>query len=253
MDAGVPIKRPVAGIAMGLIHKDEQTTILSDILGDEDHLGDMDFKVAGTEQGVTALQLDNKIGSLPLEILQQAMEQAREGRLHILREMAKALPKPRPQLSPGAPRIQVLRIEPHGIRTLIGPGGRTIRALQEETSTRLDVGDDGLVRIFAPASAALDEAARMVRDLTGEPEVGRIYRGTVAAVKDFGVFVRLFEGIEGLVHVSELAEGRIADPSRLATPGDEMIVMVLGVDGQGKISLSRRRAQGVAEAEIENV
>lgn len=253
MDAGVPLQRPVAGIAMGLIKEGDKTAILSDILGDEDHLGDMDFKVAGSENGVTALQLDNKIGALPFELLASAVEQARKGRLHILGEMSKSIAKPRSQLSVHAPRIKMLKIGVNRIRSLIGPGGRIIQAVQEDTSTKIDVDDTGTVRIYSPNSHALDEALKRVHDLTGEPEVGKVYRGTVAAVKDFGVFVRLFEGIEGLVHVTELADGRVNHPSDVASPGDEMVVVVLGVDGQGKIKLSRKQAANVSETEIETV
>ncbi len=251
MDAGVPIDRPVAGIAMGLIREGEKTAILSDILGDEDHLGDMDFKIAGTEKGITALQLDNKVGALSTDLLATAVEQAREGRLLILAEMAKSLVKPRAHLSAFAPRVEVLSIGVHRIRTLIGAGGRVIQAVQADTETKINVSDDGTVRIYAPSSGALEMAVRRVRDLTGEPEVGKIYRGSVVAAKEFGVFVRLFEGIEGLVHVSELAEGRIEDPTRIAAAGDEMVVLVLGVDNQGKIKLSRKQAANVPESEIE--
>ncbi len=252
MDAGVPLRRPVAGIAMGLIRDSERTAILSDILGDEDHLGDMDFKVAGTETGVTAVQLDNKLGSLPIPLLGAAMEQAREGRFHILREMAKAIAHPRGSLSPHAPRVQLLKIGTHRIRDLIGAGGRVIQAVQADTGSKIDVSDDGTVRIYTQDAASLDQALRRVRDLTGEPEAGKIYRGTITGVKEFGVFVRLFEGIEGLVHVTELAQGEIRDVNRAFSPGDEMVVKVLGVDGQGKIKLSRRQAGNVSEGEIAN-
>ena len=252
MDAGVPIARPVAGIAMGLIREGDRAVILSDILGDEDHLGDMDFKVAGTEQGVTAVQLDNKIGALPFPLLAQALEQARAGRLHILGEMAKVLAKPRAELAPHAPRVASLRIGVHRIRDRIGPGGRVIQDLQADTLTRVDVNDDGTVRIYAQDAASLQHALRRVHDLTGEPEVGRIYRGVVTGVKDFGVFVRLFAGIEGLVHVTELAPGPIRDTAQVAHEGDEMVVKVLGIDGQGKIRLSRKAALNVPEGEIAN-
>ena len=252
MDAGVPILAPVAGIAMGLIKEGDRFAILSDILGDEDHLGDMDFKVAGTEKGVTAVQLDNKIGELPMELLSQAVDQARRGRFHILREMAKTLARPRTELSPHAPRVAAVKIGVHRIRDLIGPGGRIIQDLQADTQTRVDVSDDGTVRIYAKDSASLQMALRRVEDLTGEPEIGRVYRGTVTGVKEFGVFVRLFQGIEGLVHVTELAVGPGVDPSRVASEGDEMLVKVLGVDGQGKIKLSRRQAMNTPESEIAN-
>lgn len=251
MDAGVPITRPVAGIAMGLIQAGDKAVVLSDIIGAEDHLGDMDFKVAGTEQGVTAVQLDNKVGSLPFDLLEKALAQAREGRLHILGEMAKALAEPRSDLAPQAPRIAVLKIRPHRIRDLIGPGGRNIQDLQADTGTRVDVTDDGTVRIYASELAALGHAKKRVFDLTGEPEVGRLYRGTVTGVKEFGCFVRLFQGIEGLVHVSELGDGHVRDVAQVCAEGDTMVVKVLGVDN-GKISLSRRAALGAAEEEIAN-
>ncbi|MBD3163132.1 MAG: polyribonucleotide nucleotidyltransferase, partial [Candidatus Eisenbacteria bacterium] len=251
MDAGVPIRRPVAGIAMGLVRDGERVAILSDILGDEDHLGDMDFKVAGTEAGITALQLDNKVGALPAALLSDALAQARRGRLTILEEMAKTIAQPKPDLSPLAPRVERLRIGTHRIRSLIGGGGRTIQAVQADTETKIDVEDDGTVRIYAQNHASLEAALRRVHDLTGEPVVGRFYRGTVTGVKDFGLFVRLFEGIEGLVHASELTEGRPVEPSQVAAIGDELVVQVLGVE-QGKIKLSRKQAEGVAESEIES-
>ena len=250
MDAGVPITRPVAGVAMGLILEGERSTVLSDILGVEDHLGDMDFKVAGTERGITAVQLDNKLGSLPAGLLERALSQAHEGRMHILGEMAKALAAPRPALSPFAPRVELLRIGTHRIRDLIGPGGRNIQSVQADTNVKIDVTDDGLVRIYAVDSASLPEALRRVRDLTGEPHVGLIYRGTVTGVKDFGCFVRLFQGIEGLVHASELSNEFIRDVGSVASEGDTMIVKVLGVEN-GKIALSRKQALGVSEADIE--
>jgi polyribonucleotide nucleotidyltransferase len=251
MDGGIPIHRPVAGIAMGLIQENGQAVVLSDILGLEDHLGDMDFKVAGTETGVTAVQLDNKVGSLSFELLERALAQARQGRLHILGEMSKALARPRPDLAPLAPRIAIMKIRPHRIRDLIGPGGRTIQDLQADTGTKVDVSDDGTVRIYASDAGALPHARRRIHDLTGEPEVGKIYRGTVTGVKEFGCFVRLFQGIEGLVHASELAEGFIRDVSQVAVEGEPMVVMVLGVD-QGRIQLSRKAAMGAREEDIEN-
>lgn len=252
MDAGVPILRPVAGIAMGLIREGDRVVILSDILGDEDHLGDMDFKVAGTAEGITAVQLDNKIGAVPIPLLKGALEQARSGRLHILQEMAKALPKSRRELSPSAPRVAMIRIGRNRIRDLIGPGGRVIQDLQADTGTRVDVDDDGTVRVYAQDAASLDLARKRIDFLTGEPEVGRVYRGVVTGVKDFGAFVRLFSGIEGLVHVTELAQGPIRDVSQVAHEGDEMVVKVLGIDGQGKIRLSRKQAMNVPESEIAN-
>ncbi|MFN8547584.1 MAG: polyribonucleotide nucleotidyltransferase [Candidatus Eisenbacteria bacterium] len=250
MDAGVPITRPVAGIAMGLVLEGDRSVILSDILGIEDHLGDMDFKVAGTAEGITAVQLDNKLGSLPAGLLERALAQAREGRQHILGEMAKALDAPRAALSAFAPRVERLRIGTHRIRDLIGPGGRNIQSVQNDTGVKIDVSDDGLVRIYAVDSAALPEALRRVRDLTGEPHVGHYYRGMVTGVKEFGCFVRLFQGIEGLVHASELSNEFIRDVASVASEGDTMVVKVLGVEN-GKIALSRKQALGVSEGEIE--
>jgi polyribonucleotide nucleotidyltransferase len=252
MDAGVPIKAPVAGIAMGLIKEGENISILSDILGDEDHLGDMDFKVAGTTQGITAIQLDNKLGSLPAELLQRALAQAKEGRLHILGQMAEALAVPRPQLAPNAPRIRSLVIGTHRIRTLIGAGGKTIRELQADTGTSIDVADDGTVRIFAPDVDALRAAEKRVIELTGEPEVGRYYRGPVTGVANFGAFVRLFEGIEGMIHVSELSDQRVGSVDSVVSEGQIVTVKVLGTD-RGRIQLSLKEAQGVDESDIANL
>jgi polyribonucleotide nucleotidyltransferase len=233
MDAGVPVARPAAGVAMGLILDREQVAILSDIIGDEDHLGDMDFKVAGTERGITAVQLDNKLGSLPRAVLVQALEQARQGRLHVLGEMAKVLAGPRPQPAPQAPRIAEVKIRPNRIRDLIGPGGRIIQELQAETDTKIDVDDDGRVRIAASGGAGLEAALRQVRDLCGEPEVGKVYRGTVTGVKDFGCFVRVMGSIEGLVPASSLTgAGEVGE-------GDMIEVKVLGVDERGRIKLTR--------------
>ena len=251
MDAGVPIRRPVAGIAMGLISDGTRTAVLSDILGLEDHLGDMDFKVAGTSEGITAVQLDNKLGSLPAELLERALGQARDGRLHILGEMAKSLASPRTELSAFAPRIRSIQIGTHRIRDLIGSGGRNIREVQSSTGVSIDVSDDGMVRIFATSGPALDDAMKKVQYLTGEPEVGNFYRGRVTGVKDFGCFVKLFEGIEGLVHVSELDHGRVGHPGDIAKEGEDMVVKVLGVEG-GKLKLSRRAALDVSMAEVEN-
>ena len=252
MDAGVPISRPVAGIAMGLISDGERTVILSDILGNEDHLGDMDFKVAGTAEGITAIQLDNKLGSLPAELLHRALAQAKEGRLFLLGQMAEALAEPRPQLAPNAPRIRSLTIGTHRIRTLIGAGGKTIRELQTDTGTSIDVADDGTVRIFAPDVESLRAAERRVVQLTGEPEVGRYYRGPVTGVANFGAFVRLFEGIEGMIHVSELSDQRVGSVESVVSEGEIVTVKVVGTD-RGRIQLSLKDARGVDESDIANL
>jgi polyribonucleotide nucleotidyltransferase len=229
MDAGIPIRAPVAGIAMGLVMEGERFVVLSDILGDEDHIGDMDFKVAGTTSGVTAIQLDNKLGSLPSEVMTQALGQAREGRLHILGEMAKALDAPRPDVAPHAPRVISIKIERNRIRDLIGKGGSTIRALQETTGVKIDIDDDGLVKVFGTSKQALDRAREKIDDLTGIPELGRTYAGRVTGVKPFGSFVRIFEGIEGLIPGVELSDGATVN------------VRVSGVTAQGKLQLERER------------
>ncbi len=251
MDAGVPIREPVAGIAMGLIASGDRSVILTDILGDEDHLGDMDFKVAGTAGGITAVQLDNKLGSLPREVLARALEQARKGRLHILEQMRGICPQPRAEPPAHAPRVLFRQIRPARIRDLIGPGGRHIKSVQSETGVKVDVGDDGRVRIYGPPGARLKEADQRVHFLTGEPRVGGIYRGRVAGVTEFGCFVELFHGIDGLVHVSDLDTTQVEHPSQVATVGEEMVVKVLGASPEGKIRLSRKEALGASDAEIE--
>ena len=252
MDAGVPILRPVAGIAMGLIAKGSDFAILTDILGDEDHLGDMDFKIAGTSEGITAVQLDNKLGSLPPEILARALAQARDARLHILERMSEICAGPRDEAPLHAPKMFTRRINPSRIRDLIGAGGRTIQALQQETDVKLDVGQDGLVRIQAGPDAKLKEALRRIDFLTGEPRAGGLYRGRVTSVTDFGCFVELFQGIEGLVHVSELDAAHVEDPRQVAAAGDEMLVKVLGATQDGKIRLSRKAALNADPADVEN-
>ncbi len=252
MDAGVPIKKPAAGVAMGLIREGEKTVILTDILGDEDHLGDMDFKVCGTADGITAVQMDNKIGALPAEILKKALEQAREARLHILAEMAKTISKPRESLSSHAPRVAQVRIRESRIGSLIGPGGKTIQEIQAVTETDIEVTDEGVVRIYAKNESDMEEAKKRVRYLTAEPEVGKIYRGTVKSVKNFGAFVEIFADYEGLVHISELKHERVERVTDVVTEGDEIVVKVLGVDRQGKISLSRKDAMNADPSDIEN-
>jgi polyribonucleotide nucleotidyltransferase len=252
MDAGVPVTRPVAGIAMGLIQDGQDVVILSDILGDEDHLGDMDFKVCGTEQGVTAVQMDNKIGGLRRETLAQALDQACAGRAWILGEMNKVLAAPRPELSPRAPRILSLRVRPELLGAVIGPRGATIKGIQEETEARISIEDDGVVSIYAQSGDAAKKALRMVRQVAGEVEVGRYYRGTVTGTKEFGAFVKIYESAEGLVHISELAEQRVARVEDVVREGQEVFVRVLGVDDHGRIKLSRKAALGVDPARLEN-
>ncbi|MBH1988917.1 MAG: polyribonucleotide nucleotidyltransferase [Myxococcaceae bacterium] len=243
-DAGIKLKAPVAGIAMGLIQEGDRVAVLSDILGDEDHLGDMDFKICGTEHGVTAIQMDIKIDGLSKEVLTQALEQARQGRLHILAEMKKGLSQSRAELSVYAPRITTLRVHPDKIRDVIGPGGRVIRDIVARSGAKIEITDDGIVKIAAVGSESLRKAIRIIEDLTKEAEIGVVYRGLVKRIVDFGAFVELFPGTEGLCHVSELAENRVNQISDVLQEGDEVNIVVLSIDREGKIRLSRKRALG---------
>ena len=252
MDAGVPIKSPVAGIAMGLVKEGDKIAVLSDILGDEDHLGDMDFKVAGTKDGITAVQLDNKLGYLPPEVLEKGLQQAKQGRLHILGEMTKILATSREDLSPYAPRTTPLRIRKERIRDLIGPGGRIIQQIQAQTNVQIEVNDDGQVRVYSTAASDLETALKMVKFYTADLEVGKIYRGTVVSVKDFGAFVKVGASTEGLVHISELDNQRVNRVGDVVNEGDEVVVKVLDVDRMGKIRLSRKAALGSSPEDIEN-
>ncbi len=242
MDAGVQIKSPVAGIAMGLIKEGHQTVILSDILGLEDHLGDMDFKVTGTREGVTALQMDMKIPGITEEILRQAMEQARVGRLHILDRMAEALAAPRPDLSALAPRIFTMRIKRDRIGEVIGPGGKVIRGIVEQTGVKIDIEDDGTILIASADAEAARRAIEIINQIIEEVEVGKIYKGKVVKVMDFGAFVEILPGTDGLVHISQLADQRVNRVQDVVNEGDEVMVKVLEVDKQGKIRLSRKEA-----------
>jgi len=242
MDAGIPIKAPVAGIAMGLIKEGDEFAILSDILGDEDHLGDMDFKVTGTTDGITAFQMDTKIDGIPREVMLRAMNQAREGRLHILDEMALTIAEPREDLSEHAPRITSVKIKTDKIRDLIGPGGRMIRSLQEQTGTRITVDDTGKVDIASTSKEASEKAVALIRELTQEAEIGKLYLGIVKRTVDFGAFVEIFPGTEGLVHISHLAHERIAKTTDIVREGDEVLVRVIDIDRGGKIRLSRKEA-----------
>jgi polyribonucleotide nucleotidyltransferase len=242
MQAGVPVKAAVAGVAMGLIKEGDEVRVLSDILGDEDHLGDMDFKVAGTRDGVTAVQMDIKIGGVTRAIMQQALEQAREARLHILDKMDEALPAPRKDLSTYAPRIVTLHIKTDRIRDLIGPGGKTIRGIVEETGCKIDVEDDGTVFVASADGASMQRAVDWIRGLTAEAEVGKIYRGTVRKVVDFGAFVEIMPGTDGLVHISQLANERVRQVTDVVREGDVIDVKVLEIDKSGKIRLSRKEA-----------
>ncbi len=240
MDAGVPLKAPVAGIAMGLVKEGDRFAVLSDIMGDEDHLGDMDFKVAGTAEGVNALQMDIKIDGITKEIMEIALAQAREGRLHILGEMNKVLSEPRTEMSQHAPRYVTIKIHPDKIRDVIGKGGATIRAITEETGTSIDISDDGVVKIASADSAAAEEARRQIELLTADVEVGRIYEGRVAKLMDFGAFVTILPGKDGLVHVSQISEERVENVSDELTEGDVVKVKVLEIDKQGRIRLSMK-------------
>lgn len=242
MDAGVPITSPVAGIAMGLIKEGETVRVLSDILGDEDHLGDMDFKVAGTRDGITALQMDIKIGGVNREIMRQALYQAKEGRIGILGVMDRLIAEPRKEISGHAPRIITLKIKPEKIREIIGPGGKVIRGIVEETGVKMDVEDDGTVMIASSDEAASRRAVEMVQRITAEAEIGKIYKGTVRKIVDFGAFVEILPGTDGLVHISQLAPERVRRVADILKEGDEVMVKVLEIDKQGKIKLSRKEA-----------
>ncbi len=240
MAAGVPVKAPVAGVAMGLIKEGDEVRVLSDILGDEDHLGDMDFKVAGTEQGVTAVQMDIKIGGVTRAVMEQALEQARAARLHILGVMSRTLARPHSELSMHAPRIITLHIKPDRIRDLIGPGGKVIRGITEETGVKIDVEDDGTVYVASADGDSMQRAIDKIRAVTAEAEVGKVYRGTVRKIVDFGAFVEIFPGTDGLVHISQLAHERVRKVSDVLKEGDVIDVKVLEVDKSGKIRLSRK-------------
>ncbi len=250
MDAGVAIETPVAGIAMGLIKEDDKFVVLSDILGDEDHLGDMDFKVAGTNNGVTALQMDIKIDGITKEIMEAALAQAKEGRMHILGEMAATISTAREEMSEFAPRITVLKIHPDKIRDVIGKGGATIRAITEETGATINIDDDGTVKIAAVDKAAGEAALLRVEQITADIEVGKIYEGKVAKLMDFGAFVNILPGKDGLVHISQISEERVENVSDKLSEGDFVKVKVLEVDRQGRVRLSMK-AVTVNEAKIE--
>jgi polyribonucleotide nucleotidyltransferase len=248
MDAGVPLKAPVAGIAMGLIEEGDRVAILSDILGDEDHLGDMDFKVTGTREGITALQMDIKIRSVDWEVLERALDQARAGRLHILdcmeKETASELVdfQPRSELSRYAPRVKMINVKPDRIRDIIGPGGKVIRGIQDATGTKIDIDDSGIVTIFSPDTAALELAEGMVTELTQEAELERVYLGKVKRITDFGAFVEIFPGTDGLIHISHLAEGRVERVTDVVSEGDEVLAKCIEIDPSGRIRLSRKEA-----------
>ncbi|BAU27720.1 polyribonucleotide nucleotidyltransferase [Aneurinibacillus soli] len=240
MQAGVPLKAPVAGIAMGLVKDGEHMTILTDIQGMEDHLGDMDFKVAGTREGVTALQMDMKIEGINREVLEQALNQARDGRLFILDKMEAAIPAPREELSKFAPKITIMRINPDKIRDVIGPSGRIINKIIEETGVKIDIEQDGRVYIASPDAAANAKAKKIIEDIVREVEVGQVYEGTVKRIEKFGAFVELFAGKDGLVHISQLAEERVGKVEDVVAIGDKLRVKVTEIDGQGRVNLSHK-------------
>lgn len=239
MDAGVPIKAPVAGIAMGLVKEGDRYAILTDIAGAEDHYGDMDFKVAGTEQGITALQMDIKIGGITTEIMSEALAQAKAGRLHVLGKMLAALPEARTTISSYAPRIYTLHINPRKIGELIGPGGKVIRGITEQTGVKIDVEDDGKVNVAATDEESAKKALKMIKDLMAEAEIGKTYLGKVVRLAEFGAFVEIFPGTDGLLHISEVAEHRIQDIRKELKEGDQLLVKVISIDGN-KIRLSRK-------------
>jgi len=250
MDAGVPLKRPCAGIAMGLIKEERGFAVLSDILGDEDHLGDMDFKVAGTERGVTSLQMDIKITSITPEIMRIALDQAREGRMHILGEMAKGLSGARTDVAATAPRITVINVPKEKIRDVIGSGGKVIREITEQTGTKIDIEDDGTIKIAATSTDAAQRAIDWIRGIVAEPEVGAIYNGKVVKTADFGAFVNFLGARDGLVHISELSNERVGKTTDVVNVGDAVKVKVLGFDERGKVKLSMRVVDQATGADI---
>ena len=253
MDAGAPLKAPVAGIAMGLVKEGDKVGILTDIMGSEDHYGDMDFKVAGTEKGITALQMDIKIGGVSIDIMRQALAQAKEARLHVLGKMAETIKGPRAELSPNAPRFLTIKIRPEKIREIIGPGGKVIRGIQEKTGAKIDVEDDGKVTVFSPSAEAAQMAIGIIQDICREAELDRIYVGKVKSIKEFGAFVEIIPGNEGLLHISQIAESRIRSVGDVLSEGDIVAVKVIEIDGNGKMRLSRKAAHrdqpGITEQE----
>jgi len=248
MDAGVPIKAPVAGIAMGLIKEDDKFAVLSDILGDEDHLGDMDFKVAGTKDGITALQMDIKIDGITEEIMQVALEQAQHGRLHILEKMGEVITGPS-EMSQYAPRLIAIKIHPDKIRDVIGKGGAVIRAITEETGASIDIDDEGNIKIASVDRKAGEEAQKRIEQITADVEVGTIYEGKVAKIMDFGAFVTILPGRDGLVHISQISNERVENVTDVLSEGEMVTVKVLEVDKQGRIRLSMKAVGEEAEAE----
>jgi polyribonucleotide nucleotidyltransferase len=240
MDAGVPLKAPVAGVAMGLILEGERFAVLTDILGDEDHLGDMDFKVAGTDKGITSLQMDIKVAGITPEIMSQALEQAKAGRMHILGEMSRALTAGRQEFSVHAPRIETMQIAQDKIREVIGSGGKVIRGIVEESGAKVDINDDGIIKIASPNAEAIEKARAMIAEIVDEPEVGRVYSGRVVKIMDFGAFVNFFGKRDGLVHVSQMSSGRVSHPKEVVQEGQTVRVKLMGFDDRGKVRLSMK-------------
>ncbi|MCB1424480.1 MAG: S1 RNA-binding domain-containing protein, partial [Notoacmeibacter sp.] len=240
MDAGVPLAAPVAGISMGLIKEEDRFAVLSDILGDEDHLGDMDFKVAGTANGVTSLQMDIKIAGITEEIMDVALNQARDGRLHILDEMAKAISESRGEVGEFAPRIEVMTIPTDKIRDVIGTGGKVIREIVEKTGAKVNIEDDGTIKIASSNAKEIEAAKKWIHSIVAEPEVGEIYQGTVVKTADFGAFVNFFGPRDGLVHISQLAPERVAKTTDVVKEGDKVFVKLMGFDERGKVRLSMK-------------
>ena len=250
MDAGVPLKAPVAGVAMGLILEGERFAVLTDILGDEDHLGDMDFKVAGTEAGITSLQMDIKVAGITPEIMAQALEQARAGRMHILGEMGKALTSGRSEFSAHAPRIETMQIAVDKIREVIGSGGKVIRSIVEESGAKVDINDDGVIKIASANAAAIEKARELIGAIVDEPEVGKVYTGKVVKIMDFGAFVNFFGKRDGLVHVSQMSNERVGHPKDVVSEGQSVKVKLMGFDDRGKVRLSMRAVDQETGAEI---
>jgi polyribonucleotide nucleotidyltransferase len=251
MDAGVPIKAQVAGIAMGLIKEDDTFVILTDILGLEDHLGDMDFKVTGTEKGITAFQLDTKIGGIPREIMEEALEKARKGRLHILSKMNETIGVPRENLAPYAPRIYTMQIRQEKIRDVIGTGGKVIRSIVEQTGVKIDIDDSGLINIASPDGESAQKAMEIIKNITAEAELGKIYLGKVKRIVDFGAFVEIMPGTEGLLHISQISDKRVGKVTDEMSEGDDVLVKVIEIDKLGRIRLSRKEALRESEGEAQ--
>jgi len=251
MDAGVPLKRPTAGIAMGLILEGQRFAVLSDILGDEDHLGDMDFKVAGTENGVTSLQMDIKVAGITEEIMRVALAQAKEGRMQILGEMAKAITEHRAELGEHAPRIEMFKIPTDKIREVIGTGGKVIREIVEKTGAKINIEDDGSVKVASANADSIKAAINWIKSIAAEPEVGMIYDGTVVKVMDFGAFVNFFGVKDGLVHISQLAPRRVNKVTDVVKEGDKVKVKLLGIDERGKVRLSMKVVDQITGEDME--